>query len=361
MNMPLIQQESTALQLVAPQQWDLSPRNFEEAWRLANLMAESEMVPKDFKMKPGNCLIAVQWGAEIGLKAMQAVQNIAIINGRPSLWGDVMLALVRANPLCEYVVETPTASGCVCRVKRRGEPEQSREFTVEDAREAGLLNKDGPWKQYRKRMLQMRARGWALRDVFTDVLRGLSMAEEAMDMPPLVRDMGPADIVGQQATAADRTGGPSPASAGAPPAEDAGFYPAADFEKNFTAWKQAIEVGTKTKNGIVKRTAADIIAMVSTKHPLSDAQQQRLRDLEQPAPHDQPTDVEPRDPGAIPPGNAAAGGPPVSFAYIAGLLINATNDDEVAAAEDLIGSIEKPALREELVGKAKQRRAELGL
>jgi hypothetical protein len=46
--------------------------------------------------------------------------------------------------------------------------------------------------QYPKRMRQMRARAFALRDVFPDVLRGLPVAEEVMDMPV---DMGPANVV----------------------------------------------------------------------------------------------------------------------------------------------------------------------
>jgi hypothetical protein len=106
--------EQTAL-AVMPGAYDLSPRNFEEAWRMAEYLADSDMVPKDFKGKPANCLIAIQWGGELGLKTMQAIQNIAVINGRPSLWGDVMLALVRNSPLCEYVVED--IAGRRCRVQ----------------------------------------------------------------------------------------------------------------------------------------------------------------------------------------------------------------------------------------------------
>lgn len=161
--------------------YSLEPRNFEEALRLADILADSEMVPKDFRGKPGNCMVAIQWGAEIGLKPLQALQGIAVINGRPSLWGDSMLALVRSSPLCEYVVETHDGDKAVCRVKRRGEPEQTREFSQADAVTAGLAGKEGPWRTNPKRMRQMRARAFALRDVFTDVLKGIPMAEEAMD------------------------------------------------------------------------------------------------------------------------------------------------------------------------------------
>lgn len=184
--------------------FDLSPRSFDEALRLADYLSNSTLVPKDFKGNPGNCLIAVQWGMEVGLKPLQALQNIAVINGRPSLWGDAVIAIVRASPLCEYVIETDDGNTATCRVKRRGEPEQIRTFSMDDAKSAGLSGKDGPWRQYPKRMRQMRARAFACRDVFPDVLKGMPVAEEMMDTP---RDMGAAEEVSAwtpaQMTAAD--------------------------------------------------------------------------------------------------------------------------------------------------------------
>lgn len=163
--------------------FDLSPQTFEQALTFSQYLADSDMVPKDFKGKPGNCLVAIQWGMEIGLKPLQAMQNIAVINGRPSLWGDAVIALARNSPVCEYVVEEDDGRMAICKVKRRGEPEQTRTFSMEDAKIAGLLGKAGPWTQYPKRMRQMRARAFAIRDVFPDVLKGLPVAEEIMDMP----------------------------------------------------------------------------------------------------------------------------------------------------------------------------------
>ena len=168
-----------------PQQFDLSPRSLEEAMRFAEVLADSSIVPKDFIGKPGNVLVAIQWGMELGLKPMQAMQSIAPINGRPALWGDAVIALVRASTLCEYVHETMSEDGttAICQVKRRGEAEQVRTFSMADAKQAGLAGKQGPWTQYTKRMLQMRARAFALRDVFPDVLRGMAIVEEVRDYP----------------------------------------------------------------------------------------------------------------------------------------------------------------------------------
>jgi hypothetical protein len=111
---------------------------------------------------------------------------VAVINGKPSIWGDMALALVRKHPDCEGVVETfdESTKTARCEVRRRGQAEPIVAlFSIEDAKRAGLAGKSGPWKQYPKRMLQMRARGFALRDSFPDALKGVITAEEAMDYP----------------------------------------------------------------------------------------------------------------------------------------------------------------------------------
>jgi hypothetical protein len=168
------------------------PITFSEALQMAEILAKSNIVPKDYQGSPGNVLVAMQWGAEIGLKPLQAMQNIAIINGRPSLYGDAMLALVRGSGLLKAFSETHNSDQATCSAERVGWGEKSEHtFTKEDAKRAGLWGKSGPWQTYPERMLQMRARAWVLRDLFPDVLKGLSIAEEAQDMPAQEKDITP--------------------------------------------------------------------------------------------------------------------------------------------------------------------------
>ena len=154
---------------------------------LGRIAAASGLVPKDYSGQPEKCAGAIAFGAELGLAPMQALQCIANINGRPSIWGDSAKALCLASPVCEGIEETIEGEGtpnpkAVCVCKRRGHAHAVRaEFSVEDAKRAGLWGKAGPWTQYPKRMLQLRARGFALRDAFPDILRGLVTAEEAQD------------------------------------------------------------------------------------------------------------------------------------------------------------------------------------
>lgn len=164
----------------------LALQSFDDAMRFGKMLADSDFAPKDFRGKAASCVLAVQHGAEIGFGPMQSIQCIAVINGRPSIWGDAALALVMASPVCEYVRETVTGEGeqmvATCEAKRRGYPQATTTtFSVADAKRAGLWGKTGPWTQYPRRMLSLRARGFALRDAFPDVLKGLVTAEEAQD------------------------------------------------------------------------------------------------------------------------------------------------------------------------------------
>lgn len=221
--------------------FSLAPQDLAQALQFAEIMSKSSIIPKDFAGNPGNILVAVQWGMELGLQPMQAMQNIAVINGRPSLWGDAVIGLVRSSPLCEYVTEEEIDGKAVCRVKRRGEAEQVRIFTPEDAKKAGLIGKAGPWTQYPKRMMQMRARSWALRDVFPDVLRGMPIAEEVMDSEP--RDITP------KAEAR---------AAALPQCTDE------KFTENTAAWRELVITG--------KKTSSALVSMLSTKTVLTDGQ-----------------------------------------------------------------------------------------
>ena len=166
----------------------LALQSFDDAFRFAKMVAASEFAPKDFRNKPESCLLAIQHGSEVGLSPMQSLQSIAVINGRPSVWGDAALALVLGSPVCEFVKEDIDGDGeamtAACAAKRRGYTSATVvKFSVADAKKAGLWGKSGPWTQYPKRMLQLRARGFALRDAFPDVLKGLITAEEAQDYP----------------------------------------------------------------------------------------------------------------------------------------------------------------------------------
>lgn len=176
--------------------FSLTPRNLGEAMEFAKIIASSDMVPKDYINKPGNVLVAVQTGAELGLKPMQSLQGISIINGRPGVWGDAMRALIISHPEFEDLHEDKQETQCIVTLKRRGRSAVVTKYTMEDAKKAGLAGKQGPWQTAPKRMLQMRAFAFAARDLFADALKGIKSVEELRDYPPEPeRNMGAAEVV----------------------------------------------------------------------------------------------------------------------------------------------------------------------
>jgi hypothetical protein len=179
----------TAPLITLPTPCTLAPANFTELVEFAKIAARSQFVPKDYRNHPEDILLAVQLGSEVGLRPMQALQNIAVINGRPAVWGDALPGLCKASHVYEDLIETfereddPDFLVAVCTAKRRGSTPVTARFSVIDAKRAGLWTKPGPWQTYPRRMLQMRARSFALRDTFPDVLKGLISVEEALDLP----------------------------------------------------------------------------------------------------------------------------------------------------------------------------------
>jgi len=169
-------------------------RSFDEMARFCRAVVNSGLAPKSFQT-PEQVMVAIQSGLEIGLPPMQALQTIAVINGRPSLFGDGALALAMAHQCWggieeTHVAETDTAICKVWRYTRKDDKTPkptTRTFSQEDAKRAGLWGKSGPWSTYPKRMLQMRARAFALRDTFPDALKGVGITEEVSDYQPVKR------------------------------------------------------------------------------------------------------------------------------------------------------------------------------
>lgn len=168
------------------------PVDFDGAYRIANVVVRAGMAPKSIDTVE-KCMVAIMHGMEVGLTPMNAIQTIAVINGKPTIYGDGAVGLVLGSGLCEGIEEFyegkegTDSFKAVCIAKRKGHKPVRGEFSIEDAKVAGLWTKRGrngeptPWQTYPKRMLKWRAR-WALRDAFADVLKGLALREEVEDM-----------------------------------------------------------------------------------------------------------------------------------------------------------------------------------
>jgi hypothetical protein len=138
--------------------------------------------------------MALLHGMEAGLTPTMVVKNVYVVNGRPAIWGDCLLGLCQKSGqykdiLETYDQETQTATCKVVRLMPLADGSfttitTERTFSREDADTAGLTGR-GVHRTYPIRMLQQRARGFALRDAFADVLSGLHLGEDVQDFRPV--------------------------------------------------------------------------------------------------------------------------------------------------------------------------------
>lgn len=215
----------------APVRMGVAPTSIEEGWRLAVIIAESDLVPKNYKKRPADVLVAIQYGMEVGLPPMAALLSIYVTNGRPSLWGDGFLAVIMASSVYkdhdeyymvdgarkEFLLAGDLAKDDTTAVttfwRRDSERPRTATFSISKAKKAGLWTKAGPWQEYPDRMLKYRARGFAGHDAFPDVLRGIRTAEEVIDMGSLETEAEPPKQVQRLS---EMTSAPAPASTPAP-------------------------------------------------------------------------------------------------------------------------------------------------
>lgn len=165
--------------------------------RIAQMLMQSGAVNKSLR-NATQVITAMQAAKSLGLNPYTALRQIGFINGSLTFYGDLELAVVRMSGQLEAIEEFTfclneeglyekrcfahsnahlPAFGAVCRIKRKGAEVHESIFTEADAKVAGLWQKTPTWKDYPGRMMQMRARGLAIRNTFSDTTQGLSTME----------------------------------------------------------------------------------------------------------------------------------------------------------------------------------------
>ena len=173
--------------LVVANDTSMMPQSYEAKYKMAGILCKSGLIPQGLNT-PEKVYVALQWGHELGLTPMVAVNNVAVINGKPTLSADIMAAVVKRSPEyggIRWVKNTYEEAECVItRILPNGTKEEmTSRFTIQDARNAGLAGRD-VWKKYPKRMLKHRCLSYGLKDVFPDLLAGLYTPEEMESVEP---------------------------------------------------------------------------------------------------------------------------------------------------------------------------------
>ena len=166
--------------------------NFEEAMKIAKMLADSKLVPTQYQGHPEDILIACSWGESLGLKPLPALNAIAVVNGRPQLFGDALKALIMKHGTIEEHWDNENGVWTMI-AHRKGYPDVTWSYGYNDAIAAGHVSynpqsntfglgarKSDAWAKYTKRMCQLKCRNFVIRDAFPDVIQGIDI--EAVTM-----------------------------------------------------------------------------------------------------------------------------------------------------------------------------------
>lgn len=186
--------------------------DLEETFRLAQALAQSNLLPSALKGKPSDVLVSVLYGQELGIAPMQAIQSIYVVQGRPTISAQLWVALARRAGHKVRVIEETSAT-CTVEVERGDDPGHPTRvtYTLDQAKQAGLASKD-VWKSHPAAMLYARAVSTACRRACPEIALGFGDEVERYEVEPTRPTLGQ--------VAAERTDQPPAAPAAEPVQED---------------------------------------------------------------------------------------------------------------------------------------------
>lgn len=162
-----------------PRALAIIPRNIAECTDLAERLAKSTLLPEKLRNKVPDVLMTIMAGQEMGLAPMAALRSFHVIEGKPVMSADGMVAVVLGSGKAVYFRCVSASSESVTyETLRVGDDKPQRcEWTMEMAKKAALHQKDN-WRGYPRAMLASRARAELARAVYPDVLAGCYTDDE---------------------------------------------------------------------------------------------------------------------------------------------------------------------------------------
>ncbi len=159
------------------------PKSIQEAMELCQYLIKSRFLPESIKT-PEQALAIMVTGRELGLSTMQSLRTIHVIKGKPTMSADLMVALSKRHPDCEYFrcLES-TNQVATYETKRKGSEAVQRSFTMRQAQTAQLTG-NPTWKKFPEAMLRARAKSDLARDEYPDIVMGIYDPDELQDTQP---------------------------------------------------------------------------------------------------------------------------------------------------------------------------------
>ena len=165
--------------------------SIKSAYKIANMLCKSNLVPQAYKQNPVDCMIAMEMTQRTNFPLLMVMQNLYIIQGKPSWSGQFCTAVVNASgrfsPL-EFVQltnEDGSLKGYYAQATRlsTGKLCTGSPVTWDMVKDEGWYNKSGSkWKTMPDLMFHYRAAAFFVREHCPDLLCGLQTAEEVQDV-----------------------------------------------------------------------------------------------------------------------------------------------------------------------------------
>lgn len=153
------------------------PSDVSSAFDLAKILVESKLLPRSLST-PAAAFTVIMAGRELGLTAMQSLRSLHVIEGKPVMSADLMVALCLRSSVCEsFRLIESTDKVATYEATRKGEKPVRLSWTKEQAAAAGLLGKAN-WKNHLPDMLRARCKAALARIVFPDLMLGIYDADE---------------------------------------------------------------------------------------------------------------------------------------------------------------------------------------
>lgn len=166
-----------------------SQDNFVMATQMSKALADSTIVPQNYQKNWCNCLIAIEQAQRLKVSPMMVMQNLYVIQGRPSWSSSFLIAAINNSGKYDTELqfeETRDKDGkpysCTAYALKNSRRVEGMEITMEMARAEGWLNKNGSkWKTMPQLMLRYRAASFFARLNCPEITLGLYTKDEITD------------------------------------------------------------------------------------------------------------------------------------------------------------------------------------
>ncbi|MDK8701116.1 hypothetical protein QP924_09740 [Corynebacterium pseudodiphtheriticum] len=216
------------------------------AHKLSSVLCNTAMVPKAFRGKPDDGAAAILYGAEIGLQAQQALQQVFVIHGQPAIYARTMVALLKAKGFRFETTDASDQAVTVTGTSPRGETETST-WTIERAKKAGYTS-NPKYQSDPQAMLYAKAASEVSRRLAPDVLLGIRYTAEDLELEPVKMQATRKDVRSQAESAPVPELTPRKAPQPQPKSDDDGLQAVLDEIAKIDAPEALTEFITEVKN-----------------------------------------------------------------------------------------------------------------